>query len=146
MGGIPWWLSDKESACIAGAAGDMGSIPGLGRSPGGGHDNPLQYSCLENPRDRGAWWATIHWLSQSWTQLKRQRAARTAWWGRQHGGRWEASAGGAAAVSDDLVMRLCRTKGKASVWYFILAQKALNRGVPGPNLHFKDHSDHCTET
>ena len=36
-------------------AGDMGSIPGLGRSPGGGHGNPLQYSCLENPKDRGAW-------------------------------------------------------------------------------------------
>ena len=38
----------------------MGSIPGLGRSPGGGHGNPLQYSCLENPMDRGAWWATVH--------------------------------------------------------------------------------------
>ena len=54
----------KESACNAGAAGDMCSILGLGRSPGGGHDNPLQYSCLENPRDIGAWWATIHWLSE----------------------------------------------------------------------------------
>ena len=42
----------KESACNA---GDLGSIPGLGRSPGGGHNNPLQYSCLENPMDRGAW-------------------------------------------------------------------------------------------
>ena len=38
----------------------MGSIPGLGRSPGGEHGNPLQYSCLENPTDRGAWWATVH--------------------------------------------------------------------------------------
>ena len=46
----------KESAC---SVGDLGSIPGLGRSPGGGHDNPLQYSCLENPMDRGAWWATV---------------------------------------------------------------------------------------
>ena len=42
--GLPWWLSGKESACIAGAAGDMGWIPGLGRSPGGGHGNSLQYS------------------------------------------------------------------------------------------------------
>ena len=41
-------------------AGDVGSIPGWGRSPGGGHGNPLQYSCLENPMDRGAWWATVH--------------------------------------------------------------------------------------
>ena len=40
--------------------GDLGLIPGSGRSPGGGHDNPLQYSCLENPMERGAWWATVH--------------------------------------------------------------------------------------
>ena len=44
-------------------------IPGLGRSPGGGHGNPLQYSCLENPMDGGAWWATVHRVPKSWTQL-----------------------------------------------------------------------------
>ena len=49
---------------------DMGSIPGLARSPGGGHGNPLQYSCLENPMGRGAWWATVHRVTQSWTRLK----------------------------------------------------------------------------
>ena len=42
-----------------GAAGDVGSIPGLGRSPGKGNGNPLQYSCQDNPMDRGAWWATV---------------------------------------------------------------------------------------
>ena len=47
--GLPQWLSSKESTCNAGAAGDSGSIPGLGRSPGGGHGNRLQHSCLENP-------------------------------------------------------------------------------------------------
>ena len=46
-------------------AGDAGSIPGLGRSPGEGNGNPLQYSCLENSMDRGAWQATIHWVAQS---------------------------------------------------------------------------------
>ena len=51
-------------------AGDAGSIPGLGRSPGGGHGNPLQYSYLENPMDRGAWWATVHGVPKSWTQLR----------------------------------------------------------------------------
>ena len=50
-------------------AGDAGSIPGRGRSPGGGHDNPLQYSCLENPRDRGAWSATDHGVVKSRTRL-----------------------------------------------------------------------------
>ena len=50
---------------------DMGSITGLGRPPGGGHGNPLQYSCLENPRDRGAWQATVHRVANSRTQLKR---------------------------------------------------------------------------
>ena len=49
---------------------DTGSIPGSGRSPGGGHCNPLQYSCLENPMDRGAWWAVVHRFSKSQTQLK----------------------------------------------------------------------------
>ena len=50
---------------------DASLIPGLGKSPGGGHGNPLQYSCLENPMDRGAWWATVHGASQSWMRLKR---------------------------------------------------------------------------
>ena len=48
-------------------AGDLGSIPGLGRSPGGGNGNPLQYSCLENPMDREAWWATVHGVTKSQT-------------------------------------------------------------------------------
>ena len=49
--------------------GDLGLIPGLGRSPGGGHGNPLQYSCLENPMDRGAWQATVHGVAKSLTWL-----------------------------------------------------------------------------
>ena len=48
---------------------DLGSIPGSGRSPGGGNDNPLQYSCLENPMARGVWWATVHGVTKSWTRL-----------------------------------------------------------------------------
>ena len=50
---------------------DVGLIPRLVRSPGGGHGNPLQYSCLENPRDRGAWWAAVYGVAQSQTRLKR---------------------------------------------------------------------------
>ena len=57
----------EESAC---SAGDLGLIPGLGRSPGGGHGYPLQRSCLENPTDRGAWWAAVH-ESESQIRLKR---------------------------------------------------------------------------
>ena len=68
--GLPWWLRGKESACSAGATGDMGLILGSGRSPGGGHGNPLQYSCLENPMDREAWWATVHRVAKSQTWLK----------------------------------------------------------------------------
>ena len=59
-------LDSKESACNA---GDPGSIPGSGRSPGEGNDNPLPYSCLGNPMDRGAWWATVHGVTKSQTQL-----------------------------------------------------------------------------
>ena len=55
------WLSDKESTSNA---GDAGLIPGSGRSPEGGHGNPLQYSCLENSMDRGAWQATIHGVTK----------------------------------------------------------------------------------
>ena len=58
----------KVSACNA---GDPGSIPGSGRSPGGGHGNPLQYSCLENPMDRGAWWVIVHRVTKRQTRLKR---------------------------------------------------------------------------
>ena len=57
---LPLWLSGKESACSAGDAGDTGSIPGLRRSPEGGNANLLQYSCLGNPMERGAWWAIVH--------------------------------------------------------------------------------------
>ena len=68
----PWmWIAqqyrgsdNKEFTCNA---GDLGSIPGWGRFPGGGHGNPLQYSCLENPMNRGAWQATVHGLAKSWT-------------------------------------------------------------------------------
>ena len=63
--GLPCWLSGKESACKAGAAGDAGLIPASGRFPVGGYGNPLQYSCLENPMDRGAWQATVYRLSES---------------------------------------------------------------------------------
>ena len=82
IGEFPWrrdWLptagflgfsagSDgKESPCNA---GELDSIPGLGRSLGGGHGNLLQYCGLENPRDGGAWWAAVHGVAQSWTRLK----------------------------------------------------------------------------
>ena len=79
-GGLPWWLSGKESAC---QPGDMGSIRGSGRPPGGGHGNPLQYSCLENPKDREAWWATVHRVAKSQTRLnndnKQYRALGLIW-------------------------------------------------------------------
>ena len=55
----------KNSPANAGDLRDVGSVPGLGRSPGGGNDNPLQYSCLENPMDRGAWKATVHEMAKS---------------------------------------------------------------------------------
>ena len=55
----------KESAC---SVGDLCLIPGLGRSPEEGNGNPLKYSCLENPMDRGAQWATVHGVAKSWTQ------------------------------------------------------------------------------
>ena len=69
--GLPQWLSSKESAYNA---GDTGLVPGSGGSPGGGDGNPLQYSCLENLMDRGAWQATVHRVRKNWTQLKQIRS------------------------------------------------------------------------
>ena len=60
----------KNPPADAGDVRDVDSIPGSGRSPGGGHGNSFQYSCLENPMNRGAWWARVHKVTKSWTQLK----------------------------------------------------------------------------
>ena len=65
----PGGSDGKESACNAGDPEDMGLIPGSGRSPGEGNGDPIQYSCLKNPMDRGAWWATVHGVEKSWTRL-----------------------------------------------------------------------------
>jgi len=64
--GPPRWRSGKESTC---SAGDVGLIPGSGRSPGGGKANLFQYSCMESPMDTGAWWATVHGVAESRTWL-----------------------------------------------------------------------------
>jgi len=66
VGGFLGSSAGKESACNA---GDLSWIPGLGRSPGGQHGNPLQYFCLESPHDRRAWWAMVHGVAKSRTQL-----------------------------------------------------------------------------
>ena len=71
--GLPWWLSGKN---LPANAGDLGLIPELGRSPGEGNGNPLQYSCLGNPMDRGAWWATVDGVtkeSDATYRLKQQQ-------------------------------------------------------------------------
>ena len=64
--GFPGGSDSKETTCIV---GDLGSVPGWGRFPGGGHGNPLQYFCLENLMDRGAWWAAVSGVSENWTRL-----------------------------------------------------------------------------
>ena len=66
--GFPGGSDSKEFACNA---GDPRMIPGSGRYPGEGNGNLLQYSCLENPMDRGAWWTTVHVVAKSWTRLSK---------------------------------------------------------------------------
>ena len=71
--GFPGSSARKESTCnagVTGVSGDVGSNPGLERSPGGERGNPLEYSCLENPMDREAWQAIVHRVAKSWTWLK----------------------------------------------------------------------------
>ena len=67
--GFPGGSVVKNLPANAGDSGDASSIPGSGRCPGGGNGNPLQYSCLENPMDRGAWKAAVHGVAKSWTRL-----------------------------------------------------------------------------
>ena len=66
---FPWLLSGRESSCNARDARDSGLIPGSGKSPGGGNDNPLKYSCLDNPIDREAWWAIVLGVTKSQKRL-----------------------------------------------------------------------------
>ena len=67
--GFPGSSAVKKLPVNTGDAGDVGSIPGSERFPGEGNGYPLQYSCLENPKHRGVWWATVHWVAKSCTQL-----------------------------------------------------------------------------
>ena len=67
--GFPGGVSDKEPTANTGDVRDMGSIPGLGRSPGEGNGYPLQYSCLENPMNIGAWWSTVHGVTKNRTHF-----------------------------------------------------------------------------
>ena len=69
------WLSGKDKPANAGDAGDLDSIPGWERSPGEGSGTPLQYSCLEDPMDGGAWWAAVHGVAKSGTRLSDLAAA-----------------------------------------------------------------------
>ena len=68
--GFPGGSVVKNPPVNAGDLKDLGSVPGLGKSPGGGHGNPLQRSCLENPMDRRAWWAAVHGVAKSRTRLE----------------------------------------------------------------------------
>ena len=78
--GFPGDSVGEESVCNAGNTGDAGSIPGWGTSPGVGYGKPLQYSCLENPMGRGAWWATVCGVakSQTWQQLSTHTCVMTS--------------------------------------------------------------------
>ena len=69
----------KNPPATAGDIRDASSISGSGRSPGGGHGNPLQYSCLENPMDRGVWQATVLWVAKSWTKLSEYACTHTGY-------------------------------------------------------------------
>ena len=81
---VPGGPDSKESARNVGGAGDAGSIPQLGRSPGEENGYPLQYSCLENPMGRGTWWATVHGVTQSVCDFHFTLSWCLAW-GLKHG-------------------------------------------------------------
>ena len=81
----------KNTAANAGDIRDAGMTPGSGRSPAGGHGNPLQYSCVEDPMHRGAWRAIVQWVEKSRTRLKRLSTHALRRWALQMRGRWEST-------------------------------------------------------
>ena len=100
---LPPWLSGKESVCNAGAAGDLGLIPGSGKSLGEeGNGNPLQYSCLENPMDRGAWQTTVCGVTKSQTRLNGEHACMHACMHAVSPGEIQEATRDSAAISDSL--------------------------------------------
>ena len=80
-GGLPWWPDGKDSACNA---EDLGLIPGLGRSPGEGNGHPLQYSCLENSMDRGAWQAIVHGVAERYYWVSNMHTHTHTEWNTPH--------------------------------------------------------------
>ena len=124
---FPLWLSGKESACNPGVAGDAGSVPELGRTPGGGHGNPLQYSCLENPKDRGAWRAIVHRVAKSRTRLSDLAGPRAGFPSANCKGAQSSSGSAVLQVTDELT---CSTEG-AGVGCGALGTVRLPDGVTG---------------
>ena len=112
--GFPGGSDGKESLCNA---EDQGLTPGLGRSPGEGNGYPLQYSCLDNFMDRGAWWATVHWVAKSWTWLSTHAVCNIQC--------WTSGSEGERAEWGHLEMVLC-CKGSA---HFQIFQKQAKPGL-----------------
>ena len=106
---LPQWLSGKESAC---STEDPGSILLSGRSPGEGNGNPLQYSCLENPMDRGAWQAMICWVAKSWTHTHTLGPKPDCWDGASHLRKKEK----AKSPRDKRKLMSPRTESRACTW------------------------------
>ena len=97
----------KNPPASAGDIRDIGSIPGSGRSPRGGYGNPIQYSCLENPMDRGVWRAAVQRVAKSWTWLKRLSTQADRWFGK---GQWGVSRMGALMLSGQFLCLIWRHK------------------------------------
>ena len=94
----------KESAY---SAGDLGSTPGSGRSPGEGNGNPLQYSCLENPMDRGAWRATVHGVTRNRHDLATKPPSLSFYYGNRHHFKHSLSSPSFALYGNSMVKRIC---------------------------------------
>ena len=126
MGGFPGSSDGKESVCNA---GDLASIPGLGRSPGEENGNSFQYSCLENPMDWGAWWATVHGVSKSWTWQ----------WLSMHGMVWKRTGEIKSKFSANL-LRYCNNP-YCSWWVSTMVLAMENNEINIKKIESKERSD-----
>ena len=125
--GFSRWLSGKESICNTGDTGDVDSIPGCGRFPRGGHGNPLQYSCLEDPMNRRGWRAAVHGVTKNRARLKWLSTHARSHWSSQSFLCWTSQNSGVKSGVNDHWWLIVKLSGETFAW-----TGRLSAADPGP--------------
>ena len=134
--GFPGGSVIKNLPANAGDTGDAGLLPGSGRSPGGRHGNPLQYSCLENPMDRGAWRATVHGVPRVEHNRAAKRSAARTWVGLPCGSDSKESARNAGDLGSIPGLGRSPGKGNGNLLQYSCLENPMDRGARWATVHW----------